>query len=425
MSKKHVLIVGGGFAGLSCANHLIKSSGGRSEVHITLIDKNNFNEFKPLLYQVATAALSIQNVVSTLRQQFLGKSNVDIKMAEVTTIDPHRLTVSTKQGQSYTCDFLVLAAGAVVNYFNVEGAKEFSFPLYNIFDADRLRSRVISMFENADRDRSLIQKGILNFVVVGGGATGTEIAGALADLFYEAMPSEFSDLVTKQAKIYLVDGAENLLNGFTKESQEYAFRVLTDRGVMIKLGSLAKSISKDVLLLSTGETIISKTVIWAGGLQAAPLAAHCQLSVGHGGRIDVQPNLSVSGFPAIYALGDLANIKDGEGKFLPQLASVAAQSGVWAAKNILADIEGREKTPFHYRDKGIMAMVGKNAAVLELGKKRRKMHGFIAFIAWLLVHAALLPNLSQKILALFYWSWNYLRSLNILQVIYHPEEAEN
>jgi NADH:ubiquinone reductase (H+-translocating) len=419
MKKKQVLIIGGGFAGMSCARQLVV----HPDIHVTLIDKNNYHEFKPLLYQVATSALSTEEVASTFRSYFKGKSNIDVKMAEVIAIDPTTQVVQTKEGEHYYGDFLVLATGSVVNFFDTVGAEKNAFPLYTLNDAERLRSRIIAVFEDADRNPQLIEQGALNFVVVGAGPTGIEIAGALADMFNQALPTEFSDLAVKLASIYIVDHGHTILSAFSKNSQSYGAKILQNRGVRIELGLLVKEVANDHVILSNGSKILTRTIIWAGGLKASLLSSNCRLTQGHEGRIDVQLDLTAAGFPNIYVLGDLANISDSNGKFLPQLAAVAQQSGYWAAKNIMAEIKGIPRTSFHYKDKGIMAMVGRNAAVAEIGKKRRELKGTFAFLAWLFVHAALLPSFRQRLTAMLAWSWNYFSKTNELQILDNMDAA--
>lgn len=419
MNQKHVVIVGGGFAGMSCMRKLID----HQNIHITLIDKNNYNEFKPLLYQVATSILATEDIAITFRQFFKNKHNVDIKMAEAIAIDPHTYTVKTKEGESYQGDFLVLAAGSIVNFFNTPHAAQYTFPLYTLSDAERLRSRIIAVFEDADRNPNLIDQGALNFVIVGAGATGTEVAGALADMFKQALPNEFLDLAVQKASIYLVDGSQTILEAFSEDSQRYAADILQKRGVKLLLGCLVKEVAADHVILSDGSKILTRTIIWAGGLKAAPLAGQCGLIQGHSDRIDVQSDLTVPGFPNIYALGDFANIKNPDGNFFPQLASVAQQSGYWTAKNILAVIEGKTREPFQYIDKGIMAMIGRNAAIAEIGKKRRQFQGFLAFITWLFVHAVLLPSMRQRLISLFSWSWSYFGKTNAVQVLNNTDAA--
>ncbi len=400
---KSVVIVGGGFAGLSCARELARSN----HLHITLIDKNNYQQFQPLLYQVATAALAPSNVAFNLRNLFRRHSNVDIKMAEVVSVDLNTRTAVTVGGQKYQGDFLVLAAGSEANFFGTPGADKCTYPLYSLRDAEVLRSRIIAVLESADRDPSLIDKGALNFVIVGAGPTGVEMAGAFGDAA-QVLEKEkrFKDLAADQAQIVLVDHSQSVLNAFSEKSRLYAKEALRSRGVQLRLGTSVQEVAPDHVVLSDGSRIKTRTVIWAGGLKASALSANLGLKPGRGGRIDVQPDLTVSGFEGVYALGDFANITEA-GKPLPQLASVAEQCGKWCAMNIALDLEHKPRKSFRYLDKGIMAMIGRNAAIAEVGAGRRPIHGFVAFVSWLGVHVALLTSTRAKIEALIEWAWDY------------------
>ena len=417
-SQKHVVIVGGGFAGLACARKLASSD----DVRVTLLDKNNFHQFQPLLYQVATAQLGSSDIATSLRRSLRGRTNVDVKMAEVVAANPNTRTVTIKTDESYTGDFLVLAAGSQVNFFGTAGAEQNAFPLYSLNEAQRLRSRVLAVFEEADRDPRLVEKGALNFVVIGGGPTGTELAGSLADMINLTMTAEYPDLAVKAARVYLVDHGHSLLSAFSPEAHEYAARMLQQKGVQLRLGVLVKEVGPGHVLLSDGASIQTRMAVWAGGLMAAPLAANAGLPRGHGGRIEVQHDLTVEGFPGIYVLGDLANISGPDGQFLPQLASVAQQCGECAAKNILAEIVGKPRAPFHYHDKGIMAMIGRNAAVAEVGGRRHELHGSIAFAAWLGVHALLMSGIRERVEAFITWGWNYFGRSLAVQVLDRKDE---
>ncbi len=369
---KHVVIVGGGFAGLNCARKLAA----HSDIRITLIDKNNYQQFQPLLYQVATAILAPSNAAFALRGVLKRHSNVDVKLGEVVSVDLKTRTADT-------------------------------YPLYSLRDAELLRSRIIAVLESADRDPSLIAKGALNFVIVGAGPTGAETAGTLGDMTQRMLKDVYKDLDLSKAQIFLVDMGHSVLSTFSQKSQEYASRMLEQRGVQVRLGIAAKEVAPDHVLLSDGTKILTRTVIWAGGLKASSLSGNVGVAPGHGGRIDVQPDFSVKDCPGVYALGDFANIAGADGKPLPQLASVAEQSGKWCAKNIAAVIAAEPQQPFHYLDKGIMAMIGRNAAVAEVGEHRHELQGSIAFAAWLGVHAALLTTARAKIETFVEWGWDY------------------
>ena len=402
-AKKHVVIVGGGFAGIACAKALAR----HCHMHITLIDKNNYHQFQPLLYQVATSQISPSDVAYSLRKLFRGCQNVEVKLGEAAAVDPAAKTVTTASGEVYQADYLVLAAGARANFFNIPGAEQHAFPMYSLDDAQRLRSRILQVFEEADRDPRLVGEGALNFVVVGAGATGVEVAGALAELIRDSMTQEYPKVPVHQAKIYLVDYGHTVLSPFSDKAHTYAEKVLQNAGVELRLKTGVKEVTPGHVLLSDGAVIRTRLTIWAGGLMASPLAGKSGLAQGHGGRIDVLPDLTAAGFPGVYVLGDLANIPNPSGGALPQLGSVALQTGQWAGANILADLAGKPRTPFLYKDKGIMAMITRSAAVVEIGEKRHELHGPVAATMWLGVHASLMTGIRNKIEAFVEWTWSY------------------
>jgi NADH:ubiquinone reductase (H+-translocating) len=416
---KRVVIVGGGFAGLGCARKLASNP----NVHVTLIDKNNYQQFQPLMYQVATALLGPGNAAFSLRSLLPRHANADVKMAEVISADLATRTVETADGKKYQGDFLVLAAGAQANFFGATGADKYAYPLYSLRDAELLRSRILMLLESVDRDPSLIEQGALNFVVVGAGPTGAETAGSLGHLIQTARKDLYNSLEWTKAKVFLVDIGHTVLNGFSRKSQEYAIRRLERHGVEIRFGMAVKEVHPGHVLLSDGTKILTHTAVWAGGLKAASLSGTLGIQTGRGGRIDVQPDFSVAGFPGVYALGDFANIAGPDGKPLPQLASVAQQAGYYCAHHIAAAVAGKPGRPFHYFDKGIMAMIGRNAAVAEIGKKRRELTGPLAFIAWLAVHALLLIPTRAKIEAFLDWAWDYFGGVNVESVLDRPEQV--
>jgi NADH dehydrogenase len=422
---KHVVIVGGGFAGLHCARRLAANP----NVRVTLLDKNNYQQFQPLLYQVATALLSPSNIAFNLRVALKDYPNVDIKLTEVVSADLKSHTVKTSDGEAYQGDFLVLAAGSQANFFDTPGAEQNSYPLYSLHDAERLRSRVLAMLESADRDQTLIEKGALNFVIIGAGPTGTETAGAFADIVRSWRKKQgharlYRDLPLERTQIFLVDGGHAVLSAFSTSAQGYAAKKLTARGVQIRLGTRVKEAGSGHVTLSDGTRIPTHTVIWAGGLKASSLSNNLGIQTGHGGRIDVQPDLTVSGLTGVYALGDFANIVGEDGRPLPQLGSVAEQSGKWCAQNILLDMAGKPRVPFHYLDKGIMAMIGRNAAVAEVGEHRHELEGAVAFAAWLGVHAALLTSTRAKVEAFMEWAWAYFGGSLEADILDRPEELQ-
>jgi NADH dehydrogenase len=326
-------------------------------------------------------------------------------------------TVTTAHGHSHQGDYLVLAAGSQANFFGTSGAEQYCLPLYSLRDAEFLRSRILAVLEAADRDPSVIPKGALNFVIVGAGPTGTELAGTLGDMMKRPLKDEFRNIPITEAQIHLVDRGHAVLSAFSEKAQGYAARMLEERNVKVHLGLAVEEVGPGHVLLSDGTRIQTHTVVWAGGLRASMLSEKVSVRPGHGGRLDVQPDLTLAGLPQVYALGDFANIADQDGKPLPQLASVAEQSGKWCARNIVADVEGHERRPFHYLDKGIMAMIGRNAAVAEVTSRHFVLEGPIAFTAWLGVHAALLSTTHAKVEAFVDWAWDYFSDVRGDQVL--------
>jgi NADH dehydrogenase len=396
----HVVIVGGGFAGVAAAKGLSGKQGAR----VTLLDRNGYHQFQPLLYQVATAELTPQDIAFDLEAIFDDDANVEVRQGDVVSADPEARTITLSDDSTIEGDVLVLAAGSQPNFFHTRGAEEYSFPLYSLDDAKRVRSRVLQLFQDASEKPELVEEGALNFVVVGAGATGVESAGALAELARNVMPHVYEQLAIAGARVILVDLGHAVLAPFSDEAHAYAAKQLQRRGVEIRLGVSAKEIAADHVTLSDGTTIKTHLTVWGGGLMAAPIGARSGVTQGRGGRIDVQPDLTVEGFPEVYALGDFANISVAGEDALPQLGSVAQQSGSWAAKNILAGIQGKPRKSFHYHDKGIMAMIGRKAAVAEVGEHRHELHGRIAFAAWLGVHAQLLANARAEVKAFLAWA---------------------
>ncbi|MEG9433580.1 NAD(P)/FAD-dependent oxidoreductase [Terriglobus sp. ADX1] len=413
---KHVVIVGGGFSGLNCARRLARHENFR----ITLLDRNNYQQFQPLLYQVATGVLSPDNAAFNLRAVLSSHENVNIKMAEVASVDMTTRTARTRDGDEYSGDYLILAVGAEANFFGIPGVAEFAFPLYSLLDAERLRSRLLELLEASDRNGWREGENRLRIAVVGGGPTGVEIAGAIADVFQRTPDTVFKDADLKKASVTLIDQAANVLVPFTRKSQEYASDILRDRGVRLSFGKSVKQITPTEVLLSDGSIVPANLVIWAGGLKASSLSGALGVKTGRGGRIDVDENLTVNGFPGVYALGDFANIQGDDGHALPQLASVAQQAGKHCADNIAADAKGELTTPFKYFDKGIMAMVGRDAAVAEVGSSHHTLTGPLAFAAWLGVHALLLTTARAKIETFLEWAWEYFGHVHVAPILDRP-----
>jgi NADH dehydrogenase len=402
-SSWHVVIVGGGFAGLKCAMELAP----HDNIRITLIDKHNYQQFHPLLYQVATGILSPSNAAFALRDILRNFPNVDVQMDEVVSVDLEQRAAATASGNTFSGDFLVLATGSHANFYGTPGAQQYSLPLYSLTDAEKLRSTLLKTLEAADRSPQDTTPGSLNFVVVGGGPTGVEMAGTLADILHQFLQNEFHHIPPASAQVFLVEQGPVVLADFSTASQAYAKSALEQHLVQLRLGVAVKEVTANAVLLSDGSQIPTKTVIWAAGVKANDIPFKTSLAQPTNGRLDVQPDLTLRGFDDVYVLGDLANATGPDGKPLPQLAAVAQQAGKHCATNILASIQGEPTTPFVYSDRGILAMIGRNAAIAELGKSHREITGPLAFVAWLGVHATLLTTLRAELEAIFEWAWGY------------------
>ena len=413
MNQPHVVIVGGGFAGLECAIELAP----RKDIRITLLDRNNYQQFQPLLYQVATSILSPSNAAFALRDILRDHPNVDVQMDEAVSIDLTRRSVTTASGQIHSGDFLVLATGSRVNFYNTPGAEEHSLPLYTLRDAETLRSTILKALEQADLNPAKQPDGQLNFVVVGAGPTGVELAGTLSDTLQQLLQTEFHQAAQLRPQIHLVEMGPAVLSMFSPASQKYAASALEKHGVQLHLGISVNAVSGDGVALSDGSQIKARTVIWAAGLKAATAAVQPEPQRLPNGRIAVDTDLTIPGFANVYALGDIANALDSADNPLPQLAAVAKQAGKHCAVNILAALDGKSTAPFLYSDRGIVAMIGRNAAVTELGSEHFELVGTFAFAAWLAIHALLLTVARARMEAIIEWAWQYFTGTHPSQLI--------
>ncbi|MFF0344338.1 NAD(P)/FAD-dependent oxidoreductase [Kribbella sp. NPDC004875] len=394
----HVVVLGGGLAGVACAHTL-----GDEGVRVTLVDRNDYHQFQPLLYQVATSQLPAEDIARPHKAIFREHPTVEVRTADVAEIDVDNLAVTLTGGERISGTHLVIAAGARPQFFGVPGAAEHAFPLYSVVDAERLRLHIQDMVQAGARSED--DDGALDVVVVGGGPTGVEITGAITELMAALVATE---KIPKAGRITLVDRGKAVLAPFSKKSHKYAHKRLVEQGADPRLGTGVTAVHSDRVEFDDGTSIRTRTVIWGGGESAAAVVKTAKdLPTGRGGRIDVQPDLTVEGHPHVYAIGDVANIPAKDGRTYPQLGSVAQQSGAWAAGNILRELHGDKAKPFHYKDKGIMAMIGRNAAVAEVGKRRHQMEGPLAFAAWLGVHAMLLSGAHSKTDAFMSWAWDY------------------
>ncbi len=395
-----VLVLGGGFAGIGAARELKKA-----DADVVLVDKHDYHTFQPLLYQVATSLLEPDAVGHPLRDLFHEQSNARVHLDEVTAIDLAKREVQFAELEPITYDYLVLALGAEVNFFGAQGAPEHAFPMYTLADAVRLKKHILERWEAADKDNSLAGDGALNIVVVGGGATGVESAGALAELYHSNFAEDYPDMPREQARITLVEASPELFGMFKERLRTYTKEALEERGVEVVLGEIVESIEPTRVTLKSGKVLEAHTLVWGAGLQANPIASSLGLELQRGNRIAAEPDLSIAGHPEVFAVGDIAWITDSKTEqVLPQLGSVALQAGEQAAKNIARRLEGKETEPFRYHDKGTMATIGRGAAVVQL-PHGRTMKGETAFLAWGAVHLALLSTGEDRAKTIVDWTW--------------------
>jgi NADH dehydrogenase len=394
-----VLVLGGGFAGIGAAQKLEKSG-----AEVVLVDKHDYHTFQPLLYQVATGLLEQPAVGHPIRDLFQGHENTRIHQDVVTAIDLEARRVEFAELEPRDYDYLVLGLGAEVNFFGVEGAAEHAFPLYTLTDAVRLKTHVLQTWEETDRKPELVEDGALNIVVVGGGPTGVETAGALAELYNGVFKKDYPDVPEGTAKITLVEAGPEIFPMFKPDIREYTVKALEKRGVEVKTGDVVESIAPTRIKLKSGTELEAHTLVWGAGLQGNELVQSLGLELERGNRIGVDGELRIPSHPEVYAVGDVAAITDAKTEqVLPQLGSVALQSGEHAGKTIANRIAGKETKPFKYRDKGTMAAIGRGSAVVQmLGGKTMK--GKTASLAWGTVHLALLPTNEDRAKAVVDWA---------------------
>jgi NADH dehydrogenase len=398
----HVVIVGGGFGGLSCAQSLR-----RADVRVTLVDRLNHHLFQPLLYQVATAGLSPAQIAAPIRQILSRQRNVSVVMAEVTAVDPDRHVVRLADGE-LAYDILVLAAGAETSWFGNDAWAHVAPGLKTIEDALETRERFLESFERAERasdPESRIPD--LTFVIVGGGPTGVEMAGAIREIALHQVPRDFRRVDTTSARIVLVEAQDRLLpTGFDETLCRRAERDLRELGVEVRLGTRVTAVDARGVELRSGvgnERIASRNVIWAAGIRPSPIAATLGCSLDGSGRVSVEPDLSVPGRPEIFVIGDMARVDDpASGDPVPGIAPAAMQMGRHAA-HVIAN--GRRE-PFRYRDKGMLATIGRARAVGTLGRLR--LTGLAAWLLWSGVHVFYLISFRQRLLVMLDWIWSYL-----------------
>ncbi|HEY9796846.1 MAG TPA: NAD(P)/FAD-dependent oxidoreductase [Leptolyngbyaceae cyanobacterium] len=406
-SPHHVVIVGGGFGGLYAAQAL-----GKAPVKVTLIDKRNFHLFQPLLYQVATGKLSPADISSPLRGVLSRQKNTKVLMGEVMDVDPKEQKVKL-QNEELSYDTLIVATGVSHHYFGNEQWSETAPGLKTVEDALEMRRRIFLAFEAAEKETDPEKRRAwLTFVLVGGGPTGVELAGSLAELAYSTLKNDFRNIDTSEAKILLLEGMDRILPPYPPELSAKAKASLERLGVTVQTNALVTNIEDNVVSIRRGEQIEqipAQTILWAAGMKASGmgqvLAEGTGAQLDRAGRVMVNPDLSVPEHPNIFVIGDLANFSHQNGKPLPGVAPVAMQEGLYVSRLIEKRLKGDTLPAFHYKDYGSLAVIGRNSAVVDLGFI--KFSGFPAWLAWIFVHILFLIEFDNKLIVMIQWGWDY------------------
>ena len=402
--RPHIVIVGGGFGGIYAARHLAKLP-----VDVTVIDRENYHLFQPLLYQVATAALSAGDIASPIRSILRRFKNVRVVMGEVTSIDKEGKRVSLKEGGDYHYDYLVVAAGATGTYFGNDGWAKYAPGLKSIEDAIDIRRRLLTAYETAERlaEGSAERDAYLTFVCIGGGPTGVEMAGAIREIASQTLKGDFRSIDPAHAKVILVQSGDRILPDYPKDLSDSAYDQLKAMGVEIRLGKRVTGIDEGGVHIGD-DFIPAKTVVWGAGVKASPLGKALGVETDKGGRVMVNADCSAPGYQEIFVIGDLAHYEHGVKEPLPGIAPVAIQQGVYLAKRIgqLLEAPKADPVPFVYDDRGMLATIGRNSAVGIA--KGVHVKGFVAWLMWLLIHIYFLIGFENRLLVLFSWAYSYM-----------------
>lgn len=396
------MIIGAGFGGLAAAKAM-----GDLPVDLTIVDARNHHTFQPLLYQVATAGLDADDVCYPTRGVFHRQDNARVRLGRVVAVDDVARRLKLGAGGTLDYDYLVVAAGAVTADFGVPGVGEHALGLKSAADALAVRTRVLQSFEMADADPGLVDTGVLTIVIVGGGTTGVELAGGMAELIDRVLRRDYPTLDVDQARVVLVEAADRVLGPFAPKLSERARATLEKLDVELQLGRTVAEVGPGRVVLDDGTSIEARTVVWAAGVKASPVGGALGVELDRTGRVVVGPDLSVPGHPEIFVVGDLAASPTDSGRPLPQVAPVAIQGGRHVAAVIAARLDNREPDAFVYNDKGSMATIGRNAAVVEW-PNGRTLSGWFGWVAWLGLHLIMLIGFRNRANVLVNWAWNYL-----------------
>jgi NADH dehydrogenase len=415
---KKLVIIGAGFAGLRLAKAL-KNKG----LEIWIIDKNNYHQFPPLLYQVATAGLEPSSISFPIRKIFQSRKNVHIRCAEVTGIDTKNQNVSTSIG-SLKYDYCVIATGATTNFFGNNSIEQNALPMKSVSEALYVRNRILENLEEALITTDGEKKALLNIVIVGGGPTGVEVSGALAEMKKHILPKDYPEINFNEMNIYLVEAGKKTLSAFSEESSKKSKEYLEKLGVNVFTDTQVMSYNGKEVELSTGKKLLTRNLIWAAGIKGNNLGGLPPTTVARGNRITVNQYNQVTGFTNIFAIGDIAYMTE-DTKYPnghPQVATVANMQADALAKNLMRLLQGKSMEPFVYKDRGSMATVGRGLAVVDLPKL--KFQGFLAWLFWMFLHLMLILGVKNKLFVFINWVWNYITFDQSLRLIIKPSKIK-
>src|SRR6267142_4921428 len=413
---KEVLIVGAGFGGLEAARALA----GNPSVNITILDQRNHHLFQPLLYQVATAGLSPGDIAVPVRAQFSQAGNVDVHLGRVSRVELADKRVFLEDGVSFSWDFLILACGATHSYFGHPEWEPFAPGLKTLEQATEIRRRILLAFESAENEaHPSKQRPLLAFVIVGGGPTGVELAGAIADISRTVLVRDFRHIDPTTAHVLLLEAGPRILPAFAEALSSRATDDLRKLGVEVRTSSAVTGIDANGVEIGGRQRIAAKSVFWAAGVQASGLAKSLGVELDRAGRVKVNGDLSIPAFRDAFVIGDMAHLEEPGRGLVPGLAPAAIQEGRLAAHNVLASVENRPRRPFRYRDKGMMATIGKHKAIAQTGRLR--LTGYLAWVAWLFIHILYLIGFKNRLFVFAQWMWSYLFSKRGARLITHRD----
>ncbi len=399
-SRPRVVIVGGGFGGLKAAESLA-----RLPVQITLVDRSNHHTFQPLLYQVATAGISPAEIAAPIREILRKHENVEVLLGEVQGFDLQRRTVQL-HGFQLSYDYLIVAAGATHAYFGHDEWEPFAPGLKTIEDALEMRRRILLAYELAEREAALTgTHRPLNFIVVGAGPTGVELAGTLAEIARKSLAENFRNIDPAKTRVLLLEAGPSILSTYPEDLRRSAVKQLEHLGVEVRTNAAVSDVRSGEVRVGN-EILPAEVVLWAAGVSASPLGRALGAPIDRAGRVFVEPDLSIPGRREVFVIGDLATMKDKHGNLLPGVAPVAMQQGTFVARQIAADRAGKSREAFHYLDKGSLATIGRAAAIAQFGKVH--ISGFLAWLSWLFIHIMFLIGFRNRILVMIQWAWSYL-----------------